>query len=141
MLESQHSAVHEVARGFTGNVPDGRHAIRAGGEGLAGFETTIPTLQVRVVSGDIGRVADQCLEPTFKRSQPGAQVKLYFSGGNGLTVLLRYLQRRFAVFRCVDFTQGSFAGDGQRDGAATGAQVGNSPGGIFRNTGESRFYQ
>ncbi|MCY1437055.1 hypothetical protein D9M71_532040 [compost metagenome] len=141
MLQQQPAAGQQVAGGVLDDLADVVQAVGAGHQGAGGLETHVTLCQVRVLGGDIGRVADDQGEALL--AEGGKPVALDEAGivqPEPGAVALGELHGGGYPVHAHDLPARAFAGQGQRDGAGAGAEV-QHLGGTFRQQRQGAFHQ
>ena len=120
VLQQQPAACAQTCWRLLHDAPDGVEAIGAAGQRLQGF--VAQGGQVRIASGDVGRVGDDGVKALRHAIEPVALVELHWQV-QAPGVGARHVEGVPAVIQSVDLPLAAGLLQRQCDGAAAGAQV------------------
>lgn len=142
VFEQQPAAGVQMRRGLRGDVAQGVEPVAAAGQGVGRFEAQVAVLQMRVTVGDVGRVAgDQVELFAFERCEPISETEGDIAQSEALRVGLRDQQGIDAGVGGEHMSVRAFAGQGQGNRAAAGAQVGDAGAAVGCEVFKCDFYQ
>ena len=116
--------------------------VRAGGQGRWRLETQVALVEMRIALGDVGRVAgDQVEAFAGQRREPVAVAEFDVADAVAQRIAARDCERGFAGIGGDDGRTRPFPGDGERDRAAAGAEVGDARCRVDRNPRQGQLDQ
>ena len=143
MFQQQGAARFQKVAGFGDDSAQRRQPIRAGGQRQAGFVAQVALPEMRVVLGDVGRVADDEVVALVwrQRCEPVALKQAKIAGAQPFGIGLGDGERLGADIDGYDSRTGPLDGEGDGDDPTAGAQIERVGGSVCGQRGKSEFNQ